>query len=666
MNFDAVMLSRTSFEPTTTPPGLTFEPVRWSWDHHYGPYIANVEVHGNLTDLWHVLSWLRNGIEIVNVDGDAVWWGLVNEVQLMTGALSWTASLEGMYNAVTVLYSYTDIDGNATTDETSTTTNTDSINRFGRKEILRTASDIDATQADYFRDQILDESKYPIASPAISSGKARAVLHCRGYAHAYSWLLYGNDAGKIEHATSMDRMQKLGWGYTSSNIGFTNDYRIMDVDGALADLTTDDLIRIDDTVSNDGNREVTESDNRAVESYTSTTISFETDDDIKDSEQRLGFVQSWDMIEVSGASTGAHNDFHLVDGEGASHIKLEAAWNTTISNESAGNSVTIARGNTIKTSVAGGNETPGTSFTITGYGEKMAQSFTNSTGSSWTVDSISVYLAKVGSPSDDVYVRLYSDNTGAPGTLLETATIDGADVGTAPNWIEASFANTQSISNSTLYWIVLERTGSNDYDDYFTVGITESDEYTGGALWLHNSDAYVASTNNDMMFRVWGADATTDQIQTMLNDVNITALETIDIVTASGIDSNQYRSGERTVLDEITDLIDLGTSSGGQLYFEVTRERVARVKGAPSQPTEADYMLRPDGVILDKMGQPLPPGKCMVADWVELIDVPSHIDILTLVTPLYVTRCDYDARRGVTIPTAKGAPNPFDVGRITR
>ena len=80
-------------------------------------------------------------------------------------------------------------------------------------------------------------------------------------------------------------------------------------------------------------------------------------------------------------------------------------------------------------------------------------------------------LFKTGSPTDAIQCQLYSDSSGEPGTLIDTAsnTVSGAGL-TGTKEIHTFLFDAGNFLNvSNGYWLVLSRTGSQDVSNYYNV-----------------------------------------------------------------------------------------------------------------------------------------------------------------------------------------------------
>lgn len=136
---------------------------------------------------------------------------------------------------------------------------------------------------------------------------------------------------------------------------------------------------------------------------------------------------------------------------------------------------------------------------ITGLGnnEEWAQSFTKVDG---PFKELVLYLAKGGTPTDNLVIEIQSDNEGVPsGTVLTSISINAAQFTTS--FVLHEFA-AEDFSDPTIqfdldevYWIVFSRSGSPDDSNYAIVNVdiaTEEDDnpYENGELLNYNGSAW--------------------------------------------------------------------------------------------------------------------------------------------------------------------------------
>lgn len=127
--------------------------------------------------------------------------------------------------------------------------------------------------------------------------------------------------------------------------------------------------------------------------------------------------------------------------------------------------------------------------------------------------SVSVYVKKIGDPTDGLVVQHHSGDRSSSvplGTLLERAVIPASEIGTELGWVTATFSGTVKCGLKDS--IVLVREASPEYPDdenYFAVGVNTGYEdwnpYIADVLYTFNEQTDVfTNTGKDMMMKVYG------------------------------------------------------------------------------------------------------------------------------------------------------------------
>lgn len=111
---------------------------------------------------------------------------------------------------------------------------------------------------------------------------------------------------------------------------------------------------------------------------------------------------------------------------------------------------------------------------------KVAQSFIPTVAGD--IVSVDLDIVKVGSPTDSVIIKLCDNNGGEPGTVLATSTtITGSTLLTGVGTFRRySFFVPYNAQTSTTYWLMVERTGSQDASNNYGLTITASSVYADG------------------------------------------------------------------------------------------------------------------------------------------------------------------------------------------
>ena len=632
------------------PPNIKIDVASLSNNMIGGPEQATITATAPRDGLYPLLNWLNYQIKIFGAG--QLWTGFVDEVSLALGGVEVGLSLENMYNRVRVAYTYDSPSGEQTRGNTDWAEDSGSIARYGVRELQHSVSDQSLTQAEALRDQLLAKFKNPQKKIRItgSGTAAQATINCRGYNTKLGWEYYENLVGIEEYNEGGSSEILVGWALTSNQIAFDSiSNKIHDYQARLELLQNGDRLAVTGSTSNNATYQVTaETEDDAQRTYTASTISLDPTDDILDSANGLeDNLTSKQLINLSG--TSGHDGWYVIKSiQEPDHITVNPA---TLTAEAAGSSITITHGNSVEVDTTPVLEFPSSTATLTSEGYKVAQSFQITTG--WDADKISIRVYKVGSPSDNLTVTVHSDNSGVPGSILGTATILNADIPTAMNWAEASFVSRFALSAATTYWIQVARSGSASESNAFRVEINDSEDregYASGIVKAWNGSSW-ATRDADMPFRLLSAVETTEQIEAMLTASS--HVSTADIQLASGIYTNQYREGDRTILDEINELLAVGGSSGETMISTLNENGVYSVLEKPASST-VQWAIANDGTLRNMADVALAEGRLIAGQWLELLDLPGYPSL----SPFFVERCEYS--NGAYSIDPEGVKSPFD------
>jgi hypothetical protein len=178
--------------------GLNAEPLRLDWTAHGGPERAEIRLTGDEGKLIEGTRLLRCPVIINDPIGTPVWWGYVEEVVILIGAVQFSVSLEGLFNRVRVRYGFISPDNRS--GDVSITERTDNIpsqRDFGLKEITLHQDGIDDDFAESLRDRFLEVAALPgsTLSQWSKPGKSYAFVRCAGWFKTLSWQPYENLEG---------------------------------------------------------------------------------------------------------------------------------------------------------------------------------------------------------------------------------------------------------------------------------------------------------------------------------------------------------------------------------------------------------------------------------------------------------------------------------------
>ena len=109
--------------------------------------------------------------------------------------------------------------------------------------------------------------------------------------------------------------------------------------------------------------------------------------------------------------------------------------------------------------------------------------------SAYDLTKVSLHFSRNALDTSDYVVTIRPDNSTQPSaTVLGTSdTVLNASVGTSADWVEFTFSTPVSLSSSTLYWIVLTKTGTTTgYAASVSRGNTTTENMQGstdGSTW---------------------------------------------------------------------------------------------------------------------------------------------------------------------------------------
>lgn len=652
------------------PAGLVFTVNRSSAVAQGGYDSAEIEVAGPELALHQLRSWLRYRVEIWG-DAGMVWEGYVREISITLPGTNVVSSLEQMYNAIKVIYSYTDDDGGSATGETDWLTDADSINEFGRKEAIHSSGG-ETTQeaAEALRATVLAGTKkasQPVVSVEGAGDTVGAVLTCGGRYHELEQRYHTDSGGYEAHEQTGERVL-LGWTYGPTNtIGFVQSpyNRLCDYASNLGALDADDQLLVSGTWggSNNGLKVVKSKVGGDPESYTANTISFDPADDVLDSAGGLDFVRAKEAIAITG-TTGGLNDGVYLSSDVTSPTRFEVAsyGASPVVAQAAGPAVTIAQAQAVELVSSPVNESSGNNITLTAYGQKIAMRFQLANGP-WTCGEIAIHVAKWGSPSDDVVISLFSDNgSNQPNALLGYGVIHPADIPSqAAAWRSAKLISPATLANATKYHIVVSRGGTAHHLNYYTVSCDSDSSYPSGDMLLWTSMTWEARYNGGhMAFKLWATLDSTVKIAGIVAGA-IGAVSGTYSQNLSGVRTRQLRDNRSTAWEEIIQLLGTGNSAGARLLASVTSQGTLVVDAESEFNTQTALVWTRDGRLRYANGRYLLPGVLPVGQWVQIESLLTA-DWQSDTTRFLVDSAEYDARNGRWSLRPKAVPNPFDLG----
>ena len=642
------------------PGALEVEPQQWSAEAVGGPWDAEVLLRGALEELAGLTAWLGYRLEIYNGNGTPVWWGDIAAVEIVAEGLRRGVSLDRMANRVQVRYAQRQPGGVTIAADTAWADDAISQGAYGIGERrISPQRSMSAGEATAYRTTALGVLAEPYYTLNIDDGAGAAVLRCTGFWQRMKRVYYRNAAGLVQNAPS-GKAAPLGLGFTSADVAFVaRDDSVHSLAGWLGNFDAGMRVKISGAAQAGNNGAWTVSaggDTRPNTVYTSTAVTFSPNDDIADANSGLSFLAQDDVFLISG--TDLNNGTWLVDKAGAAAIEVNGSHHgSLVTSESAGDTVQFTRGNRIKVTGSLTNELRGNTVTVTAWGQRHYQTFTLPVSGAWTAAAIELRLRRVGGPSDSITVQLVSDSAGAPGSVLDSATVAADNIPTDTGWVSFVLANTVTLTFGSTYGIVVLRTGSNHYANYYEIDTDEGATYTGGALKLYDGAAWqTPDPALDLVFRVLGGVDTGAQAATAMRAAGWADVSE----TASGIVANQYRDGETRAIDEAAALLDMGTSGGARLLVRTLRNLTAVISARPTRAAVSPRFVYRGGRLLDRHGQATEDGLLPAGEWVTVGDADT-LGPWGRLSPIFAERAEYRAGGGLTIEP-EGQADMFDTG----
>lgn len=643
--------------PVLVPAVLTVEPTTWSAVAKGGMWDAEIMLTGPLAELTGLTAWLGYQVEIINERGTAVWWGDIDTVEVTANGLRRGISLDRMANRVSLRYSQTQAGGGAAAADTAWTDNTLSQATYGIWERRITPQrELSVNEATALQGTALATLAAPHYTLAMDSGALSARLYCTGYWQRTKRLYHTELRGLTQHITD-GTPYPLGLGVTSSSIAFSNRAKcIAQLNGYFANIASGYKVKVTgaSTGGNNTTYTVTGTDDRAAVVYSSTGVTFSPADDISDANGGLAFIANDDLFQITGSS--GNSGTQIMSKAGSVAVEVSGSYyGGSIASEAAGPTINFYRGNQITVTPTPTNERASASITATVWGKRYYQTFTLSADAgTWTVDTIEIRLQRIGGPTDNVKIELYTDSTGAPGSLLKSAQVAADNIPLEMDWVAFDFDNAQALSYGTTYGLVISRTGANEYNNYYMVDMDLGSTYTGGSQKAYDGAAY-QSINADLIFRVLGGIDTGTQVENILLAQSWPSV----LKATSGVVANQYRSGELKAYDELETLLDTGTSTGARLCANVSSARGVVVYAKPDR-SAAKWMQAASNQLTDLFGQDAEPGYLPAGEWVKVGDAAS-LGPWAALSPIFVERAEYNADSGWTLEPENTA-DLFDTG----
>lgn len=252
--------------------------------------------------------------------------------------------------------------------------------------------------------------------------------------------------------------------------------------------------------------------------------------------------------------------------------------------------------------------------------EYLYQSFTPSSGG-WLLDVVYLpVMAAGGIPADDIQLDLCADDAGVPGAVLASASLAGNTLTEGGfTWMKFVFSSPITVLASTLYYLLISRTGSLTWSGYYKILCDPLCAYTAGQMRRWNGSGWTAKTPDcDLQFRILGRMETTDQIALMADgECGGQFLYGVILEQESALYADPYREGLGRAGEEIEALLRAGVSGGNELVAQVNAGRYLVVRARPDS-SAVSYLLGADGILRDLYGNPAAPQAGIAGCWAQV------------------------------------------------
>jgi hypothetical protein len=123
---------------------------------------------------------------------------------------------------------------------------------------------------------------------------------------------------------------------------------------------------------------------------------------------------------------------------------------------------------------------------------------------------VSLYLRRVGTVTDNVFVQICANNAGDPGTVIGTsADYVGSSISTDFTAADFDFSPATSVLNAgTTYWIVIARDGALSDVNYYEILGNVPSSYASGENSVEASGSWFDGNDTDEYFQEYYDDTT--------------------------------------------------------------------------------------------------------------------------------------------------------------
>lgn len=181
-------LQRNLITEQVLPAGLKVVVTRYTKTVFGGCDKAEIEITGEPERLFELINYLRDGVEIYDGNGNPVWWGHVQRVEIPHDKIQIVVDLDEMNNKIAIAYNLISAGGNTIGIRGTSPwiTDEDSITKYGVKELLESGGSMNAVEAISMATRLRNDLSFPRVY-VVSSQKKTARIECYGWWHTLGW-----------------------------------------------------------------------------------------------------------------------------------------------------------------------------------------------------------------------------------------------------------------------------------------------------------------------------------------------------------------------------------------------------------------------------------------------------------------------------------------------
>jgi hypothetical protein len=283
-------------------------------------------------------------------------------------------------------------------------------------------------------------------------------------------------------------------------------------------------------------------------------------------------------------------------------------------------------------------------------------------------------------PHGNIEFQLFADNAGAMGAAISGIGYQACgEITPQGNYYKVWLAEPHPIlQKGTYYWLRIynwrewvwsdpELGGTEKFTKILwrtPSGWAEGELYRawGGGAWQLMGDSH-------LMMYLNGEQETTAQLVAMVDALKQGMITGCTVQTASGLYTSAYRPANANGLEEIAQLLDVGTINGRRLLGHVTDKREVVIFEEPVSNAATDLRVTLSGVLEDANGWPVEKALFRPGRWARLAMAEqgeAELGKLGPISPVFVEESEYTAARDELRVRTRDRRSVWDVGGVVQ